>query len=66
MALSISAQGIMIRKPTVHHADAGLDFYASKTLGKDEVVKYYYDPLVFANLTEEQHKKKIHEEASCR
>lgn len=47
LALDASAQGIALMKSTIPRPDAGLGFFAYKTVGKGKVVCYCYGFLVY-------------------
>lgn len=60
LTLDNSIQGILVKKSKIPRSDAGLGFLASRTFLKSTVVRFYCSSLVYASLTEEQHKKKMY------
>lgn len=50
MALDSSAQRITGKKSTISNSGAGLEVFASRTIGNDEVVEYYYGSVVYVKL----------------
>lgn len=53
LALDTSARGITVKKSVTSHSDASLDLIFTRTIGKYDVVGYYYGSLVYAELTKE-------------
>lgn len=60
LALYTSSQGMTMIKSKTFCADAGLGLLESWAVGKEDVVKYHYEFLAYANLTKDAHKTKTY------
>lgn len=58
LALHTPAQGSMVRKSAIVYSDPGFGLFASRQIGKGEVVRYIYDSLVDSSLTKQWKKTK--------
>lgn len=56
VALDNLAHGTTVKSSTIPHRDAGLDFFASKTIEKGKPVRYYYSSLVYVSLARQPNK----------
>lgn len=59
LARDRSAQGRTMKKTVILHPPAGLASFVSRTIGKGEGIGCYYGSPVYANMAEEQHKKRM-------
>lgn len=55
-------QRITVKQAKIHHAHTAISLITSWTIGKIEVVWFYYGALVFTKLPKGRHKMKSNEE----
>lgn len=60
-ALDTSAQGIAVKMSIIPHPEVRLGEFASRTIGKDEMARYFYDILVYVTFIKEHRTTRTNE-----
>lgn len=61
--LDRSAQGIKVEKPTTPCPGCRIGLFVSLTIGKGEMIGYYYGFMVYASLIMDRHKTEAYQES---